>query len=107
MYSSVEGDALDCMRTSQSKPKEGKMMDLVCVDRSTGMLHGVPLPSKEQQCLQYAAKEVLFFLFYLGRTEVEIREDNEPSMTIKIVTARTAAKLATRKFPSQPPRTPN
>ena len=105
MYSSVEGDALDCMRTSQLKPKEGKMMVLVCVDRSTGMLHGVPLPSKEQQCLQYAAKEVLSFLSYLGRTEVEIRGDNEPSMTMlmdKIVTARTAAKLATRKSPSQP-----
>ena len=105
MYSSVEGDALECMRTSQLKSKEGKMMVLVCVDRATGMLHGVPLPSKEQQCLQYAAKEVLSFLAYLGRTEVEIRGDNEPSMTMlldKIVTARTAAKLATRKAPSQP-----
>ena len=105
MYSSVEGDALECMRTSQFKPKEGKMMILVCVDRATGMLHGVPLPSTEKQCLQYAANQVLSFLSYLGRTEVEIRGDNEPSMAMlldKIVTARTAAKLATRKAPSQP-----
>ena len=70
-------------------------MVLVCADRDTGMVHSVPLPGKDMQALQHAAKEVLGFVSYLGRSEVEIKGD-------KVVEARNKAGLSTRKAPSQP-----
>ena len=106
MYSSVEGSELEFMRSIPSgADKEKKILVLVCVDRDTGMLHAVPLPAKDTQAIHHAAKEVLGFLSYLGRTEVEIRGDNEPPMVAlcdKVVNARNKAGLATRKAPSQP-----
>ena len=106
MYSSVEGSELEFMRNIPSAAdKEKNILVLVCVDRDTGMLHAVPLPAKDTQAIHHAAKEVLGFLSYLGRTEVEIRGDNEPPMVAlcdKVVNARNKAGLATRKAPSQP-----
>ena len=106
MYSSVEGSELEFMRNVPSgADKEKKILVLVCVDRDTGMLHAVPLPAKDTQAIHHAAKEVLGFLSYLGRTEVEIRGANEPTMVAlcdKVVNARNKAGLATRKAPSQP-----
>ncbi|CAE7728347.1 RE2 [Symbiodinium sp. CCMP2592] len=104
MYASLEGSVCEFMKQAPTS-KEKKLTVLVCVDRDTGMIHSVPLPGKGTTVLQHAAKEVLGFLSYLGRTEVEIRGDNEPPMVAlcdKVVEARNKAGLSTRKTPSQP-----
>ncbi|CAE7834903.1 RE2 [Symbiodinium sp. CCMP2592] len=104
MYASLEGSVCEFMKQAPAS-KEKKLTVLVCVDRDTGMIHSVPLPGKDTTALQHAAKEVLGFLSYLGRTEVEIRGDNEPPMVAlcdKVVEARNKAGLSTRKTPSQP-----
>ena len=104
MYASTQGSVFDVMKQAPAS-KDKKLMVLVCVDRDTGMVHSVPLPGKDMQALQHAAKEVLGFLSYLGRSEVEIRGDNEPPMVAlcdKVVDARNKAGLSTRKAPSQP-----
>ena len=77
MYASTQGSVFDMMKQAPAS-KDKKLMVLVCVDRDTGMVHSVPLPGKDMQALQRSAKEVLGFLSYLGRSEVEIRGDNEP-----------------------------
>ena len=104
MYASTQGSVFDMMKQAPAS-KDKKLMVLVCVDRDTGMVHSVPLPGKDMQALQRAAKEVLGFLSYLGRSEVEIRGDDEPPMVAlcdKVVDARNKAGLSTRKAPSQP-----
>ena len=93
------------MKAERRGELSDKLVILTCVDKDTGMIGVVPLPSKDGSALQYAAKEVLSFLSYLGRTEAEIRGDNEPSMqnlVTRIVTARASVGLATRPSPTQP-----
>eukprot|EP00439_Symbiodinium_sp_Y106_P028768 s8399_g3.t1 len=94
MYASTQGSVFDMMKQAPAS-KDKKLMVLVCADRDTGMVHSVPLPGKDMQALQHAAKEVLGFVSYLGRSEVEIKGD-------KVVEARNKAGLSTRKAPSQP-----
>ena len=104
-YFDVEGPELEFMCVGKVKDKESKQPVLVAVDRESGMTRAVPLPSKDEVSVQYGAKEVLSFLFYLGRTEVSIPADNEPSMlnlVDRVVNARMKFGLSTRKSPSQP-----
>ena len=102
-YSSVEGEELEFMKAERRGESSDKLVILTCVDKDTGMIRVVPLPSKDGIALQYAAKEVLSFLSYLGRTEAEIRGDNEmQNLVTRIATARASVGLATRPSPTQP-----
>ena len=77
---------------------------LSVVDRSTGMIRGVSLPSKGQESLVHAAKEILSFIAYLGYQTVEVRADNEPAMeslVTMVVQARSKIGLRTISKPSQ------
>ena len=103
-YADVDGGDLHFMQKEKKRGSE-KGLVLACVCSGTGMLRAIPLPSKERSSLQYAAREVLSFISYLGYSEVSVRGDNEPSMTLlvdKVVQARTQVGLRTTKSPSQP-----
>ena len=78
-YTDVTGGELDFMR-SAPKDKDA-MVVVVAVDKTTGMSRAIPLESKGDQSLVYAAKEILGFISYLGYQGVVIRSDNEPSAT--------------------------
>ena len=78
---------------------------LSVVDRSTGMVRGIPLPSKGHEGLVHAAKEVISFVSYLGYQTIQVRSDNEPAMeslVTMVVQARSKVGLRTIAKPSQP-----
>ena len=78
---------------------------LSVVDRSTGMVRGIPLPSKGHEGLVHAAKEVISFVSYLGYQTIQVRSDNEPAMeslVTMVVQARSKVGLRTIAKPSEP-----
>ena len=88
-----------------SDSKEPTMTVLACIDRSTGMVQAVPVPNKSKDARIYAAKQVLTFISYLGYGEIQLRHDNEPSMSAlasMISVARAKHGLRTLPRPSQP-----
>ena len=103
-YTKISGKEYHFMERAPENDKEVLTM-LSVVDRSTGMIRGVSLPSKGQESLVHAAKEILSFIAYLGYQTVEVRADNEPAMeslVTMVVQARSKIGLRTICKPSQP-----